>query len=212
MKKTIAIIVLFLAAATAWAAEKPSVAAEVIPAQSTTAPGDTAFHFSSHGPNWKNPVVYKDKGIRFSWGADAGTSVDLSGQDMSSIDISASFGLTTRWLNFVGVGAGAHVMISNSCRSYPIFAIVRTDFSRILRPMFIDIRGGIALNYLPGDITQTGGYISPSLGFRLAFGKTFRSYITAGYTFIDRRNTIVDGIPTRFKPMQMATMRLGVKF
>ena len=173
---------------------------------------------------WHLKPVHGPQELRFVWGADFGSTVDLSGADMSSIDINAAFGVGYKWLSLGGIGAGANIMVSNSSRAYPIYAIFRTDFSKLVKPMFLDLRGGIALIYLSGNeaddgwngnFRQTGGYISPSIGFNLASGRTFRSYITLGYTYVSRKDVTRSGdgdaaIP--FKPLNMATVRLGISF
>lgn len=181
-----------------------TIAPCTMPAVAVATPGRHA--------DWNNDPQPEPRGVHFAWGAEAGTSVDVSGQDMSSIDISASFGLSAGILNFAGVGAGAHVPVSNSCRSYPLFVVLRSDFSRNVQPLFIDLRGGVSLNYLPMEVTQTGAYGSASVGFRLASGVKFRSYITAGYSFFDRRTPGKEGFPERIRPMSMVTLRLGVRF
>lgn len=155
----------------------------------------------------------KPAGTHFVWGAEAGAGIDMSNNDMSSIDFNASFGLSRGWINMLGVGAGVNMPVSNSCRSYPIFAVFRTDFSRQLRLCFLDVRGGMSLNYLARDQQQTGIYGSVNLGVNLATGSKFRSYVLIGYTFIDRKDLWEDEMTlTMYSPLHLATIRLGVSF
>lgn len=189
----------------------PASAATAADTLTETLPSVAAVH-----PGWKHswdnsPRLAPTK-VRFAWGAEAGSSVDMSGSDMSSIDFNASFGLRYRWINYVGLGAGANIMVSNSCRSYPIFAIFRTDFSNMLKVAFLDVRGGMSLNYLPGNTNQSGAYASLSVGFNLATGRTFRSYITAGCTYVSRRDIEVGERITPYKDLYLASIRLGVAF
>ena len=152
-------------------------------------------------------------GTRFVWGAEAGTGIDMSNNDMSSVDFNASFGLSRSWIDIVGVGAGVNMPVSNSCRSYPIFAGLRTDFSPQLRLCFLDVRGGVSLNYLARSQQQTGLYGSVNIGVNLATGSKFRSYVLVGYTFIDRKDLWEDEMTfTMYSPLHMATIRLGVSF
>lgn len=150
--------------------------------------------------------------VRFAWGAEFGSSIDLSAHDMSSIDFNAGFGLSWRWLSLAAIGAGANIMVSNSCRTYPLFAVIRTSFSDRPRLVFLDVRGGVALNYLPRNMTQTGAYTSAGIGFNLAGNRKFQSYIVAGYTFINRRD-VTDQTGTQpYEPLHFAGIRLGVSF
>lgn len=149
---------------------------------------------------------------RFAWGAEAGSSIDLSGNDMSSIDFNASVGFSRGWISFLGAGVGADIMVSNSCRTYPVFALFRTDFSRRVKLLFMDVRVGAALNYLPSNVSQTAPYVSLNLGINLATGKTFRSYVLAGYTYVGRKDVTRDERVTPYEPLQLATIRLGIAF
>lgn len=164
--------------------------------------------------DWNAPVTFTPRRARFAWGAEAGSSLDLSGQDMASIDIAASFGMTYRWISFLGVGASMNIMTTNSNRVYPIYLAFRTDFSRRVKLVFMDLRGGVALNYLTANINQTRPYGSAGIGFNLATGRTFRSYIIAAYSFFDRSRVYnAEGALTHdFKPLQMASLRLGIQF
>lgn len=161
---------------------------------------------------WQSAPVAESTATKFAWGAEFGSSVDLSAHDMTSIDFNAYFGLKRSWLMMAGVGAGANIMVSNSCRTYPIFAVLRTDFSSMRRLLFLDLRGGIALNYLYDNESQTGGYLSVSLGFNLARGKNFTSYITAGYTLNTRKDITRGDVTTAYPSLSLANIRLGISF
>lgn len=161
---------------------------------------------------WSPKPKHGPGGVHFAWGAEVGSSIDMSGHDMSSIDFNASFGLSCGWFSFIGVGAGANIMVNNSNRTYPMFATIRTDFSKFVKFLFIDLRGGVALNYFDDDSHQTGAYVAPSLGFNLATGKTFRSYITLGYTYLGRHDITVEEETRALPSLSMATLRLGICF
>lgn len=153
-----------------------------------------------------------DSRVHFAWGADFGSSIDLSAHDMSSIDFNAAFGIRYRWITFFGLGAGADIMVSNSCRTYPVFATFRTSFSPRPKIMFMDLRGGVALNYLPHNIQQTGAYVSAAVGFNLARSRKFTSYITAGYTLVTRSEVTNETGTQPYDNLNYAAIRLGVQF
>ena len=43
-------------------------------------------------------AVAEKPSIKFTWGADAGASIDLSGNDMSAVDFNAVFGMSRGWI------------------------------------------------------------------------------------------------------------------
>lgn len=148
----------------------------------------------------------------FSWGADLGSSIDMTGQDMTSFDISAHFGYKGRFVRFAGIGAGIKMMVSNSSRSYPIYAMFRSGFSSKPTFCFLDIKGGIAISNLHNTINQTGLYGAIGIGFTLAKGRNFSSHIIAGYELIPLNDIEKAGEITRFNNLHMASVRIGASF
>ena len=136
----------------------------------------------------------------------------MSGHDMSTIGIGANFGLEYKWLRFLGVGAEADIMVDNSSRVFPLAVIFRTDFSQRRRLCFLDLRGGIALTYLKNEKESTHGYGSASVGFTLASGRTFASFLSVGYSYIGRDRCWQRGTEHECRGMSYATIRLGISF
>ena len=97
-------------------ADSAAVTTPQVPAQKERV-SELAFYEASHS----RPL--------FSWGAEAGANVDLSGNDMSTIALNLSTGLRWRWIRFFGLGAEADITVSNSNRYFPIYAIFRTNFT-----------------------------------------------------------------------------------
>ena len=125
--------------------------------------------------------------VSFSWGAEIGSTVDLSGHDMTSLDFSAYFGMRRSWLDFAGVGAAANIVVNNSSRTYPLFANLRFSFTPRNPLLFADLRGGMALHSI--DVVS-GNKFKPfaqvGVGVYLARGKSFSSYLIAGYAWYSR--------------------------
>lgn len=148
----------------------------------------------------------------FTWGADVGGSVDMTTSDMNTIDFGLNFGFRKGWINFLGVGAEADIMVSNSCRAFPIYGELRTNFVNHPTLAFWDLRAGISLNYLENDHQQTGAYVFTGVGFNLARSRKFSSHILVGYTY--RSGSTIDNPEVRhsFNDLHYATVRLGVSF
>ena len=81
----------------------------------------------------------------FTWGAQLSSGVDMTTHDMTNFSIGAEFGYKNRWLRFVGVGASIMSMMNNSSRCYPVYAMVRTSFSKYHKLCFLELRGGVSL-------------------------------------------------------------------
>lgn len=153
----------------------------------------------------------EERKIKFAWGAELESSIDLSSHNMSTIGITGELGIQWKWIRFFGVGIEGDIMVSNSSRTYPIFANFRTDFSNYNRLLFMDLRGGVALNYLY-NTHNTEPYFSGGMGITLAKGKTFTSHIILAYTYLGN-DICYEGIMARKCPgISLATMRLGILF
>ena len=104
----------------------------------------------------------------FTWGADIGSSIDISGNDMSSIDIDAYFGYKNAVIRTLGIGAGIKSAIGNSYTAIPVYAILRTSFTSKPTLCFLDLRLGYSFNTLTDDVNQNSFYGSAGLGFNLS--------------------------------------------
>lgn len=158
------------------------------------------------------PAKDTTRPLRFAWGAELNGGIEMSCHDMSTAGLGANFGLEYKWLRFLGVGAEANIMVDNSSRVYPLSVIFRTDFSQRRRLCFLDLRGGVALSYLKNEKQSTQGYGSACIGFTLASGHTFASYLSVGYSYIGRDNCKRHGLTHQCSGMSYATVRLGISF
>lgn len=147
----------------------------------------------------------------FTWGAEVGSGIDMGGDNMSTLNISALIGYRTSWINFAGIGLGIDMMMSNSCRSFPICGIIRSSFARDPKLFFAEMRAGVAMNQATNVPDRTNLFLQPGAGIYLATGNTFASYLMLSYTyndmtfFGDKKDTLVHGL-------NMATISIGVTF
>lgn len=123
----------------------------------------------------------------FTWGADLGSSVDLTGNDMTSLDIHGCFGYKGPGVRLAGIGAGINSMMNNASRCYPVYAILRTSFTREPQLCFLDLRLGVSFNNILNYKSQTDFYGTIGAGITLAKGKKFSSHIIVSYNFMPIR-------------------------
>lgn len=144
----------------------------------------------------------------FTWGADAGSSIDMSATDMSAIDLTVNAGYKGQYIRFLGIGAGITTMVDNASRLYPVYAMLRTSFSPRPRFCFLDLRAGAAFCNLRDLDTQADFYGSLGLGITLAHGKRFSSHIILAYSYI----ALQGEAKYYLRDLHFATLRLGVSF
>lgn len=153
----------------------------------------------------------KDRKFTFAWGAGLCSNIDLSQHSMSTLGINAEVGMRWKWIRFIGFGAEGDFMVSNSSRAYPLYIDFRTDFKNSNQLLFLDLKGGLTLNYLY-DSHSTNGYASGGVGINLARGKTFASHIILAYTYLGQDKCYIGNYERKCPGISMATLRLGITF
>lgn len=161
---------------------------------------------------WSQDGLKDYNATRFAWGASFGSDIDLTGNDKSDVSIDAYFGIRMPAIQLLGIGAGIDVPVSNSWRSYPVYALLRTNFLRRPSLCFLDARGGLSVNLLEYNQKQTGGYGSIGVGFQLASSSKFTSHLILAYSFFSRKDYMHGDECVKVDDLHMATMRIGISF
>lgn len=151
---------------------------------------------------------------RFAWGIGAGSSIDMTGNDMSSLDINAYVGYSGPYVRFAGIGAGIDMMVSSSSNVYPVYALFRTDFRPVPQLYFLELRGGVAFSNIESFPMQTTPCGSVGFGVTLAKGRTFSSHIILSYNYTKLDDVVLpdDQGTVRIHDLQYASIGIGVTF
>lgn len=149
----------------------------------------------------------------FTWGAEVGGSIDMTSNNLSTINLDAFLGYKNAWIDVVGIGASVNMMVSNSVRSFPVYGLIRTGFSPRPTLMFMDLRAGVAFNNVSYGDEQSALYVSPGIGVNLARGKTFKSYVMLSYVYNGLESFKEKGdIHNLNKGLHMGCVRIGISF
>lgn len=149
---------------------------------------------------------------RFTWGTAVGASIDMTGNDMATMDVALNLGLRKGWVNFFGVGLEACFCANNSSRFFPVYLQFQTNFTNRPTIAFWDVRVGASFNSLQDDVNQTAFYGYTGVGFNLARSTKFGSYLSVGYTFRQRRNLRYTDRLEVLDDLHCATVKIGVAF
>ena len=141
-----------------------------------------------------------------------GSSIDMSGNDMSSIDLSACFGYKGAGIQMAGVGAAIDMAVNNGSRMFPVYAIVRTNFRKKPSLCFMEAKAGCSFNSLYDHETQQGLYGSLGAGINLATGKSFRSFVILSYTFNHIRPYGTEEKTASLCDLHLASISIGISF
>jgi len=159
------------------------------------------------GPKGKSLV-----GSHFTWGADVGSSVDLSGSDMTTFDIDAYFGYKGSLIRTAALGAGVHKAFGNSYTFLPVYALIRTSFRSQPSMFFMEFKGGYSFNTLADSGSAGGVYGSVGAGINLAMSRKLQSHIILSYGFFTLRKASELAIPYVGDNISYAVLHFGVNF
>lgn len=148
----------------------------------------------------------------FAWGIDVGSSIDLSGNDLSSIDISAYFGYKNAILRTLGIGVDLRNSLGNSHTMIPVYAMLRTNFSSSVTLCFADIRSGYSFNTLNTTGKSNGLFLSAGIGFNLYTSASVKSHIILSYSFNELKPDDSLGFPRFTHSLSAMSVKIGVNF
>lgn len=172
----------------------------LVPVQ-PSAPADGYDPFTEHG--------YLG---HFTWGAQLSSGVDMTTHDMTNFTIGAEFGYKNRIFRFVGVGASITSMMNNSSRCYPVYAMVRTSFSKYHQLCFLELRGGVSFNSILDSAHSTGAYGSAGIGITMAHRRTFSSHVVLRAEVMPVKGSYSDPSLDFRYTLAMACIGIGIAF
>lgn len=125
----------------------------------------------------------------FTWGAEVGSTIDLTGHDLSTFNVDLLFGFKNSFIKMAGVGIGIHRAIQNGTNMIPVYAVFRTSFRKKPSLLFLEAQAGYSFNTWK---THTGDYLrdfTSALGFgiNLSQSRRAKSYIilSASYLYVN---------------------------
>lgn len=149
----------------------------------------------------------------FTWGAEAGASLDLTGHDMSTFDVDVLFGYKNQYIRMLGFGAGIHRTVQGGDNFIPVYATIQTSFRKEPSLFFFSAKIGYSFNTI--NDSPTFGDLSSSLGagINLSSSRFAKTYVLlcAGYRYFNRRHIdMIDKLNQHY--VFIARLCLGVSF
>lgn len=157
-------------------------------------------------------IVKEKKISHFTWGAEFGTSIDMSGYDSSTFNIDAMVGYRSSVFQLLGAGAGVHRSMGTGDNYIPIYGIMRTSFSKTKKLFFMNLKIGYSFNTI-GDAPMFGDVnCSLGAGINLASGNTYRSYLILGYEFRHFNQRNKSKVDLNADDVSLVSISFGVNF
>lgn len=148
----------------------------------------------------------------FAWGAEVGSSVDLTGNNLTTFDANIYCGWKNSFFQMAGVGVGMQRSIGNGNSFIPFFAMLRTSFRNRPSRFFFNLKGGYSFNTLSSGHSKGGFQFSAGGGMVLKRTKLLQSYIMLAYGYYHISHTQVDELNLDIKHVDFAQIIFGITF
>lgn len=151
-------------------------------------------------------------GSHFSWGAEIGSSIDVSGYDSSTFNVDAVIGYKNNYFKIAGIGIGIHRALGTGDNYVPVYAVMRTSFSKRPRLFFFSLKAGYSFNTI-GD-APTFGDVNASIGagINLAMSRRFQTHIILSYEFRHFNKRHRNALELDAEDISLASLTFGVNF
>lgn len=161
--------------------------------------------------------LFPDKSIdlgksHFTWGAEFGSSIDLTGHNLSTFDIDVNLGYKSSLFKILGVGVGLHRGLSSGDNYIPVYAVIRTSFRKKPSLFFLNVQAGYSFNTLKHGKTH-GDFVSAlGCGVNLTQSRRAKSYIilSAGSRYFNKKHKEITQLDVNY--VTVAKLLIGVNF
>lgn len=150
----------------------------------------------------------------FTWGAEVGSTIDMTGHDLSTFNVDLLFGFKNSFIKLAGVGIGIHRAIQNGTNMIPVYAVFRTSFRKKPSLLFLEAQAGYSFNTWK---THSGDYLrdfTSALGFgiNLSQSRRAKSYVilSAAYLYVNKSHQQLLELDTN--NMYGVNLSFGVSF
>lgn len=148
----------------------------------------------------------------FSWGAEVGSSIDLTGHDMSTFDADVNFGYKNDFVRIAGLGVGIHRAFGTGNNFVPVYALFRSSFTKRPSLLFFTMKIGYSFNTIGDAPTFGDACASLGCGVNLAMSRRFKSHLSLcfGYRHFNKRHQAKVDLDT--DNVYIAQINFGVNF
>lgn len=146
----------------------------------------------------------------FTWGGEIGGSIDMTGNDLSTVDVDIVLGYKNRFIRTLGIGAGIHRAIGTGNNFIPVYLVFRSSFRSKPSLLFLNLKIGYSFNTISDSPTFGDTSSSLGCGINLAMSSRFQSHIilSVNHRHLDSRHNL--NLPVQ--DIFLANLCFGVNF
>ena len=148
----------------------------------------------------------------FTWGVEVGSSIDMTGSDMSTINADVILGYKNDLFRTIGIGAGVHRAFGMGDNYVPLYFVFRSSFRKKPSLFFLNFKAGYSFNTIADSpvFGDTMGILG--LGINLSRNRNFMSHIILSYEFRHFNKNHQSLINLDRENVSLAKLSFGVNF
>lgn len=148
----------------------------------------------------------------FTWGAEAGSSLDMTSHDLSTFDADVLVGFKNSFIKIAGFGVGMHRSIHSGNNMVPVYAVFRTSFRSRPSLCFFNLQAGYSFNTYSDADTKGDLYGALGLGINLQKTSLASSYVILSLACQHLGNANKTSIKFDTDYVFFAKLMIGVNF
>lgn len=148
----------------------------------------------------------------FSWGAEVGSSIDLTSHNLTTFDVNLNCGYRNKIFQLIGIGFGVQRSIGNSNTFIPFYGVLRTSFRSKPSNFFFNLKAGYSFNTLSSSDSKGGFLLSTGCGMVLKRTRFLTSYIMLAYGFYHINEHTVNDLKLEINHVDFAQIAFGISF
>lgn len=174
----------------------------------TTAIQNEVFERESLAPKSTLSLAFS----HFTWGAEVGSSLDMTSHDLSTFDADVLIGFKNSFIKIVGFGAGIHRSIHSGNNLIPVYAVFRSSFRNKPSLCFLNMQAGYSFNTYGESGTISDLYGALGVGINLQKTSKASSYVILSLAcqHLNEKNKEAVKFDTNY--IVFATLKIGVTF
>lgn len=148
----------------------------------------------------------------FTWGAEIGSSLDLTSNDLSTFDVDVVLGFKNSLFKLIGVGAGIHRSIHTGNNFIPVYFVFRSSFSKKPSLFFLNFQSGYSFNSIAGSGSFGDWTGALGIGINLKQTSVAKSYIVLSCAYQHINQSYLEQSPLSIEHVVFAKLMIGVNF
>ncbi len=173
---------------------------------------DTTSSFDEIGAIFTYPIPASIDARHFTWGAELGSSVDLTSNNLTTFDVYLNLGYKSNLFPLLGASVGIQRAIGTGNTFVPIYFIMRTTFRNRPSRFFMQLKAGYSFNTIESTKALGGFSMSAGVGMVLVKSKKIATQLFLAYGLYHLNMRYLADVSINQSTLSFAQLGIGINF